>query len=234
MQTPYKTLLGAGAILTVVAVLQGCVGAPETARRTPRARPHYATSPRYTPPIAPTASERQCLADLGAQNAQFTPLPDRYFGQGCSNVGTVRLSSLATDHAALQLTNLGPVTCNMADHFAGWARYGVNRAARQILGSPVVRIETFGSYNCRNIAGSNRRSGHATANAIDVSGFVLADGRRITVLADWNGGTRAEQRFLRVVHDSACKRFGTVLGPDYNAAHTNHFHLEATGSDYCR
>src|SRR3546814_8924271 len=67
--------------------------------------------------------------------------------------------------------------------------------------------------------------------AIDISAFVLADGRRISVLDDWNGGTPAERRFLRIVHQSACKRFGTVLGPDYNSAHENHFHLEADGAD---
>jgi len=37
-----------------------------------------------------------------------------------------------------------------------------------------------------------------------------------------------------VVHDSACKRFGTTLGPQYNAAHKNHLHLEADGAAFCR
>jgi hypothetical protein len=53
------------------------------------------------------------------------------------------------------------------------------------------------------------------------------------VLDGWNASVK-EREFLRVVHDSACKRFGTVLGPDYNAAHHNHFHLEAGDSSYCR
>lgn len=92
----------------------------------------------------------------------------------------------------------------------------------------------MGSYACRNIAGSSRRSAHASAKAIDVSGFVLADGRRITLVDDWNGGTAAEREFLRVVHRSACKRFGTVLGPAYNRAHANHFHLEGPGNNFCR
>ena len=92
----------------------------------------------------------------------------------------------------------------------------------------------MGSYNCRNVAGSERRSAHATASAIDVSGFVLADGRRITVLGDWRGGTPAERQFLQVVHASACKRFGTVLGPNYNSAHQNHFHVELSGGSFCR
>jgi hypothetical protein len=37
------------------------------------------------------------------------------------------------------------------------------------------------------------------------------------------------------VHKSACKRFGTVLGPEYNAAHEDHFHLEGSGgTTFCR
>jgi hypothetical protein len=110
----------------------------------------------------------------------------------------------------------------------------VDRAARQILGSPLVRIETMGSYSCRNVAGTDHRSAHATGNAIDVAAFVLADGRRISVLGGWNGGTAEERDFLRVVQTSACRRFGTVLGPDYNLAHRNHFHVEISNSAFCR
>lgn len=213
-------------ILPLVAMLSACIDAPQAPRR------QSVRSSSTT--LSPRPEYRQCLSQLGAQHASFTPLTDRYFGTGCATVGTVSLAALSTDSASLQLSNLGPVTCAMATGFAGWARFGVDRAAQVILGSPVVRIETFGSYSCRNVAGTNRRSGHSTANAIDVSGFVLADGRRITVLDDWDGGTPAERRFLRVVHDSACKRFGTTLGPAYNAAHANHLHLEADGAQFCR
>ena len=132
------------------------------------------------------------------------------------------------------LSNLGPVTCPLANTFAAWARFGVDRAAQQILGTELVRIETMGSYNCRNVSGSGKRSAHARAQAIDVSGFVLADGRRISVLGDWTSGTASEREFLRVVHTSACKRFGTVLGPRYNAAHADHFHLELSRAGFCR
>ena len=92
----------------------------------------------------------------------------------------------------------------------------------------------MGSYVCRNVAGSSKRSAHARAEAIDISGFVLEDGRRITVKGDWNAGTSAEKKFLRVVRESACKRFGTVLSPDYNAAHADHLHLEFGDSSFCR
>ncbi len=176
---------------------------------------------------------RQCLSTLGQAKADFTPLPDQYYGAGCSTLGTVRLASLRGDDSTLGLSNLGPVTCPLAETFAGWARFGVDRAAQQLLGSPLARIETMGSYNCRNVAGSARRSAHATASAIDVSGFVLADGRRITVSGDWQSESPRVRQFLTLIHSSACKRFGTVLGPAYNAAHKDHLHLELSSRSTC-
>ena len=198
------------------------------------ARPQAQAAPRA---VAISPQAHMCLNELGATGANFTPLPDRYYGAGCSTVGTVSLTGLQGDAARFQLTNLGPVSCPLADTLAAWARFGVDRAAREVLGSPLVRIETMGSYNCRTIAGSARLSAHATAEAIDVAAFVLADGRRVSVLGGWSGGAPDEQRFLRVVHASACKRFGMILGPGYNAAHRDHFHLEAprlSGSGLCR
>lgn len=199
------------------------------------------TAPRHAPPhahahadYAPAVPIRQCLSALASRQAGFTPLPDQYYGAGCSTINTVRLLRLRSDSADLELTNLGPVSCALADRFAGWARFGVDRAARQILGSPLVRIETMGSYSCRNIAGTDHRSAHASGNAVDVSGFVLADGRRITVLGNWTAGTAAERSFLHVIAASACKRFGTVLDPDYNIAHRNHLHVELSSSAFCR
>lgn len=222
-----RVLLFLPPLLAGLACLAGCIDAPQPSRRSPARSAQRPAAP-------PRIDVRQCLSQLGAQHAVFTPVEDRYYGSSCTTLGTVKLAALNTDSATVMVSGLGPATCAVAIPFAAWARYGVDRAAQQILGSRVVKIETFGSYSCRNVAGTNRRSGHATANAIDVSGFVLGDGRRITVLEDWNGGTPAERRFLRTVHDSACKRFGTTLGPGYNAAHANHLHLEADGADFCR
>lgn len=185
--------------------------------------------------ISNNPEARQCLADLGATGAGFTPLPDRHAGRGCSLINTVELSRLPGDRGAFTVSNLGPVACPTATAFTAWVRYGVDRAARAYLGSPIVRVETMGSYACRNVAGSGRRSAHATAEAIDIGAFHLADGRRISVLNDWDGGTSAERKFLRVIQRSACKRFETVLGPEYNAAHRDHFHLERGGDGgFCR
>ncbi len=191
---------------------------------------------REPPPTAESREGRQCLARLSASGAAFTPLPDRIAEGGCSAFNTVQLTSVTGDEGRLMIGNLGPATCEMSAAFAAWARFGVDRAARHFLGTRLRSIETFGSYSCRDVSGSNRRSAHASAEAIDVSAFVLSDGRRITVVDGWNGDSEAERAFLRSVQSSACRRFATVLGPEYNAAHRDHFHLErvAQGRSFCR
>ena len=99
-------------------------------------------------------------------------------------------------------------------------------------------MATFDIDSCRNVIGSatagNKLSGHAIANAVDISAFVLQDGRRITVLDGWRSDDPVVREFLQVIHSSACKRFGTVLSPDYNAAHANHLHLEDDHAHFCR
>jgi hypothetical protein len=223
--------------LLIAASLAGCSMLPEgqSAAR-PDGSSRY-SAPAVQPLPAPrSAAAGQCLARLEQMGADYAALPDRYIGQGCTNLGTVQLAALSADRATLGVTNLGPVTCEVGQVFAAWARFGVDRAARQILGSGLRSIETFGSYSCRNVAGTDRRSGHATGAAIDISGFVLEDGRRITVKNGWHGGSEREREFLRVVQGSACKRFATVLGPDYNSAHHDHLHVEGVieKSSYCR
>ena len=176
----------------------------------------------------PSALTQQCFGDLGAAGVRFEALPDRTPVPGCPLSGTVQLLDIGTP-----VTNLGALTCPLASAFAAWTRYAVQPAARIAFGQPVTKIESFGTYSCRPIAGSNRLSEHGRANAVDVAAFVLADGRRVTVKDDWNGAGDA-QRFLRLIHDSGCRRFGTVLSPDYNAAHADHLHLDMAPGRFCR
>lgn len=216
-------------ILAFPFALAACVGQPaERATNAPRPTDNTAVTASLEKP-----ETRQCLADLGATGATFSPLPDRYYGAGCKTVNSVQLSRVGGDMGQLQVTNLKSVACPLANTFASWARFGVDRAARQVLGSPLARIETMGSYSCRNVAGTGRLSAHSRAEAVDVGAFVLADGRRISVKNGWNA-SKEEREFLRVIHRSACKRFGTVLGPDYNAAHHDHLHLELGSGSFCR
>ena len=40
------------------------------------------------------------------------------------------------------------------------------------------------------------------------------------------GSMTGTSHFLRGVHGAACRTFGTILGPEANSAHNNHFHLD--------
>ena len=108
-----------------------------------------------------------------------------------------------------------------------WVQTAVLPAARHYFGVDVVELQVAASYSCRprnGIAGGPL-SEHGHANALDISGFVLADGRRVSVLTGWSGNV-AERAFLRAVHKGACRTFTTVLGPNADAYHRDHFHLD--------
>jgi hypothetical protein len=135
----------------------------------------------------------------------------------------------------VQLSSSFLATCPMAVAFALFELHALQPAAQAVFGQRVTRVDHLGSFACRNVynRSEGRRSQHATANAIDIASFRLADGRQISVLRGWPGeGDSA--RFLRQVHRGACASFNVVLGPDYNAAHRNHFHLDASGWSVCR
>lgn len=170
-----------------------------------------------------------CLQTLQRQTDwRLAPLPDRDTGPGCGFRHAVRI-----ERTGLQVGAPFSLTCPAAVSLALWERHAVLPAALDIFGQPVVRLQHFGSYACRNVAGRATRSRHATAQALDVAGFVLADGRRITLAGDWYGDAR-EQAFLRRVHAQGCRFFDGVLGPDYNRAHADHLHLERGGFRMCR
>ena len=113
-------------------------------------------------------------------------------------------------------------------------------AAMAAFGQRVVAVDHFGSFACRDIGGgrgegSDRRSEHATANALDVAAFTLADGSTVSVARDWRrGASEPRGRFLREVHDGACALWNVVLGPEYNAGHADHFHLDDGRFRACR
>lgn len=173
----------------------------------------------------------QCRAILAASQLQVRDLEDRRTGPFCGYSDVVQILRSTVPYS-------GPVhlTCPMAAALYLWERDVVGPAAVKYLSSRLVRIDHMGTYSCRRRQGgsSNRPSEHATANAIDISGFRLEDGRRITVLGHWSGGTTAERAFLREIRDRACGLFQVVLSPDYNAAHRDHFHLDMGDWGVCR
>lgn len=115
-----------------------------------------------------------------------------------------------------------------------WLRE-VDAAALTHLGSGLSQVQHVGSYSCRRQRGnsSGAWSEHAFANALDVTGFTLNDGRVISVLKDWKGD-EDRRKFLRAARDKGCDIFRVTLSPDYNAAHADHFHFDMGPYSSCR
>lgn len=181
----------------------------------------------------------QCRALLDQAGVRFTALPARDDGPQCGYADAVRLrdgGSLTIGYAPADLGT----RCAVSAALALWEWHVVQPAAQRHFGRSVERIEHFGSYSCRRLYGRSEGgwSEHASANAVDIAAFRLAGGRRVSVINDWNGDAD-EAAFLREVRDGACDLFATVLSPDYNAAHRDHFHFDqaargATGWRGCR
>lgn len=171
-----------------------------------------------------------CYDVLQSGDIHYTALQDTDPDQPCGFRHAVTLErSLFPYSSSLQMT------CPLTVALSVWERQSIVLRAKQHLTSPVVRILSAGSYNCRRLYGraTGKYSEHARANAIDIKGFELADGRKILLVSDWEGNTDAA-RFLKDIRDDACRIFGTVLGPDYNAAHKDHFHFDQSQTGVCR
>lgn len=171
----------------------------------------------------------KCYGLLDRAGIGYTALGDDSGTERCPLKRPLILKQSAYPYSVAPLK----MTCAQTASLVIWENDIVSPAAEAILGAPVDRILTFGSFSCRNIAGSSRLSEHGRANAIDIKGFRLADGRVIDVREHWREDSEAGA-FLKEVHDGACRLFSVVLGPDYNAAHADHFHFDMGGSSLCR
>jgi hypothetical protein len=217
-------------LIAAIALTTSCI--PRTAPpRAPAPVPQRPQTPSALPPRSPSAETLQCHLDLARAGIGFRVLPDRDFGGGCSAFGAVQLTEIGTP-----VTNLGAMRCPLARAFALWVREAVQPEAARLLGSPVRRIESFGTYACRpvNSQAGARLSEHSFANAVDVAVFVLADDRRVSVAEGWNGGDAAVRAFLRAVHQAGCRRFSVGLSPDSDAYHRDHLHFDLGRGPYCR
>lgn len=169
-----------------------------------------------------------CRLALDSSVLRYSAVADSEPAKGCAVENGVRVQ-----RAGVQFSSSFLATCKLAVAYALFEEHGLQPAARRAFGQPVARVDHLGSFACRNIGGSQRRSQHASANALDIAGFRLKDGRRVSVARHW-GGEGAEARFLREVRDAACDSFKVTLGPDYNAAHRDHFHLDMGLFSLCR
>jgi hypothetical protein len=194
---------------------------------------------RLTSPVSLAPDDRltqamrdpgQCQAILREEGVAFTPARDQADGEFCLVANAVLLGPTPVRMSPARTM----MSCPLAAGLVLWSRHSVEPAARELLGAGLAQVDHYGVYACRRVNGQSegRPSAHARAEALDVAGFRLTDGRRVGVEADWGRGG-PEAAFLHRVRDDACRVFGSVLSPDYNALHHNHLHLEAGGRGPC-
>jgi hypothetical protein len=164
----------------------------------------------------------QCRALLAAAGIADVPAPPKRDGEQCGYGDGMRLAR-RTDFAPSGLVTACPVAATLAL----FERDVVQPAAARHFGGRVAVIDHAGSYSCRRLysRADGQFSEHATADALDIIGFRLADGTQVSVVRDWQSAG-PKGAFLRDVRDGACGLFATVLSPDYNAAHADHLHLD--------
>ena len=167
----------------------------------------------------------QCRALLAQAGVGDVPAPPRINGDDCGYADGMRLGK---DGRTVEFAPAGLVTnCPVAAALLLFERDVLQPAARRHFGTRVTVVDHAGSYSCRRLYGRSEGgfSEHASANALDIIGFRLADGIQVSVVRDW-GSNGPNGRFLREIRDGSCRLFATVLSPDYNAAHRDHLHLD--------
>jgi len=194
------------------------------------------TLPRTAAPEEITAVTDACIQVLREAGVTVERAEDKDDGGFCQVRGAVRI----TGGDVTPLDGSPVMQCPLAVRYVIWDRQVLQPAAEAEFGSRVARINEVGTYSCRRIYGLTatdaRPSEHARANALDIGSMTLVDGRKVSVLRDWDGTGPAGaegQSFLRRIRDGACRAFSTVLTPDYNEAHRNHLHLDGAPKTLC-
>jgi hypothetical protein len=237
--------LKAIAALLLVGAIGATGGAPAFAETVPLPRPKPATFAERTPAAAPgvvpgvvslaPAPELQGLGDpkdLSGPSecerrlrdlAGFTPLPVLVGPGACGARDVIRLESVTMpDKSRVAIQPPATLRCAMAETVAVWVREDIGPAVRT-FGSALAAVAAYDSYECR---GRNRVVGakiseHGKANAIDVRGVRLADGRTLA----WPDPA-VPKEFRERMKATACTRFDTVLGPGSDGYHEQHIHVD--------
>jgi len=167
--------------------------------------------------------------NLDIQGKKVGNIPGKLKGCGLSDAVSIRSVS------GVMLSRPATMDCNTAQALNDWVSKGVKPAFRRR--GPVVEMRVAAHYACRtrNNQPGARISEHGRGKAIDISAFVMNDGEVITVAKGWGQG--ATGRLLRKSWRAACGPFGTVLGPQADRHHRNHFHMDTASyrsGPYCK
>ena len=202
-------------------------------------------------PTAPALSLRPSLRPAAFVQRAEEQRVARVRGQVCGNpqiqgesIGRVNGRGACGIENAVKVRSVSGVTlspaatinCATAGALNTWMRNTARPAVGE-MGGGISSLRVVSHYSCRNrnSASSGRLSEHSFGKAIDIAGIRLKSGSEITVLTDWGRGARG--RALRQMWRGACGPFGTVLGPEANRFHRDHFHFDTASyrsGSYCR
>lgn len=184
-------------------------------------------------------AEAQCLASGRVKvSAYVQPMPEKDGPGFCGADRPFKVAAAADGTVAVKPT--ANLNCPMTASLDAWIAQVVQPNAMASVGQPVVEVKLLASYGCRRI--NNRTIGayseHAFMNALDVGGFVFADGSEVTVLKGWRAQGSAAQAFLHGVGAQSCDLFNTVIGPDGDRYHQDHLHIDLakrrSGRKWCK
>lgn len=182
-----------------------------------------------TDPTLPSGGGSVCR-DPAIRGERIAPIAGTL--PGCGVAQPVRVTSID----GIGLSQASIMDCETARAIKSWIRTGLRPSVGRTGGGP-AQLHIAAHYSCRtrNSQPGARISEHGKGRAIDISAIRLRDGSDISVLNDWGSGRKG--RILAKLHDSACGPFGTVLGPEANKFHRDHFHFDTAhyrGGPYCR
>ncbi len=182
---------------------------------------------RRPPPPPAIETGQRCLATLSSFRVAATSI--RFPPDGaCVIDAPVRAKGLGP-----ALSPPATLGCGLAVRLIEFDRAVIQPEAKRRFGTGVVTILDFGAYNCRaESSGRDRISQHGFGRAIDVAGFVMANGARVSVERDWDDDGAAGA-FIHKIAEAACDYFSVVLTPDSNADHHNHLHLDVGPDRLC-
>ncbi|WP_346894274.1 extensin family protein [uncultured Roseibium sp.] len=175
-----------------------------------------------TPPVAPVP----CTLQFG----DTEDLPAIVGENGCGFSSAVRLAGVSGDTDIAFVP--GPtVNCRFAGALSKWLAEDLAQIAVETKGERLKAVHAGPGYQCRrrNNLKDGKLSEHALGNALDILSFEFVSGDIVSVEDDWSGeepDKAPKRKFLSAVHDAACKRFTTVLGPGADKYHQSHLHVD--------
>jgi hypothetical protein len=181
-----------------------------------------APSPPAPPPPEAKIERQTCYEQLDARGVEYQRERDFHTAEGCGIDQNVRVNK-----SPIPLSRPAPMNCSFALSLTDFERKIVQPAAKRVFGKKVIEIAHAGTYACRGERGgdASRLSQHAYGKAIDIIGFELEGGDRVSVLKDWHGDT-AKATFLHEVAKGACSVFDVVITPNHNSFHLDHIHVD--------